>query len=295
MRLGDRAGGADRRRQARARPRAARRPRRRTRATGARGARRRPRTQFLIGWLGRMTEIKRVDELIRRLRARARTGIDGAARRSSATGRCAPALEALAAGAGRRRPLPLPRLSRAMSAPLYARARRRRAHLRERRDAGDADRGAGRRTPVVATDVGGVRDVVDDGETGLLVPAGDIDGDRRARSSGSHGDPRPARSDRARGRAGSRRRALLDPAAGRRTSIAFTASCSSGGAAAARAGSRSTRRSSPHFPRRCARSCHAPRAACGSSLCRSTSRPRSERPSRGCRRSPSTSRRAATR
>ena len=44
-----------------------------------------------------------------------------------------------------------------------------------RRCADHADRGDGRRLPIVATDCGSVRDMVEDGEQGFVVPVGDVE------------------------------------------------------------------------------------------------------------------------
>ncbi|HZS25145.1 MAG TPA: glycosyltransferase [Gaiellaceae bacterium] len=137
-----------------------------------------PADAFVIGWLGRMTEIKRVDDLLRAFAA----APDDAHLLLVGDGPLRPQLEGLAHELG-----------------LGARA-----HFAGfRNDVGSiyaasdvvaltsANEGtpvtviealaAGR--PVVSTDVGGVSDVVADGTTGFLVPPGDVDAvaDRLAR------------------------------------------------------------------------------------------------------------------
>ena len=120
---------------------------RRRRPTPARSSARRsgsPTTRFLIGWLGRMTEIKRVDDLLRAFARAARAAASTPTSYSSATGRCARARGARA----RRSASPTACHFvgyRDDVGSLYARLRRGRAHVGERGDAGDADRGARRR------------------------------------------------------------------------------------------------------------------------------------------------------
>jgi glycosyltransferase involved in cell wall biosynthesis len=129
---------------------------------------------FVVGWLGRMTEIKRVSDLIDAFSHVRAQGVDA---------------HLALVGDGPLRP------------QLEARARTLgiadRCHfLGYREDVGSLYRAfdtvaltsANEGTPVtliealaaglpaVATDVGGVRDVVDDGATGFLVPAGDVRG-----------------------------------------------------------------------------------------------------------------------
>ncbi|MGZ4337851.1 MAG: glycosyltransferase [Gaiellaceae bacterium] len=129
--------------------------------------------EFLVGWFGRMTEIKRVDRLLRAFAlARARVGT----------------LELVLAGDG-----PLRNELEALTHELgiedatrFLGMRKDVASLYAACDAvalTSANEGTpvslieslASGTPVVSTDVGGVRDVVRDGETGLLVPDGDID------------------------------------------------------------------------------------------------------------------------
>ena len=149
------------------------------RTSATKGARERERARlgipdeaFTVGWLGRMTEIKRVDDLLRAfavLHAR-----DPQARLLLAgDGPLRPSLEGLARELG------------LGEAAHFLGMRREVAELFAAVDTvalTSANEGtpvtliealaAGR--PAVSTDVGGVRDVVSDGETGLLVPAGDI-------------------------------------------------------------------------------------------------------------------------
>ena len=128
---------------------------------------------FLVGWFGRMTEIKRVDQLLRafaRVRAQA------------------PNVQLALAGDGPLR-LELETLARNLGvddATHFLGMRKDVAELYAACDAvalTSANEGTpvslieslASGTPVVSTNVGGVPDVVRDGETGLLVPPGDID------------------------------------------------------------------------------------------------------------------------
>ena len=102
-----------------------------------------PPERFVVGWLGRMTEIKRVDDLLRafaRLRAPASTPTCS----SSATGRCAPSSRRWPPSSASRDRCHFAGFRDDVGA-IYAAMRRGRAHLGERGDAGDRDRGAGRR------------------------------------------------------------------------------------------------------------------------------------------------------
>src|SRR5581483_557945 len=126
---------------------------------------------FLVAWLGRMTEIKRIDLL---LQAVAR--LDGGT-------------ELLLAGDGPLRPR-MEQLAVELGISERVHFAGFRSHVGAVYAAADAlaltsaNEGtpvsviealaAGK--PVVSTDVGGVRDVVADGKTGYLVPAGDVDG-----------------------------------------------------------------------------------------------------------------------
>ena len=132
-----------------------------------------PDGRFLVGWFGRMTEIKRVDDLITAFAGLLAVGVDA---------------QLVLVGDGPERA----RLERlAEDLPLGDRATflGMRQHVAALYGACDivaltsANEGtpvsliealaAG--TPVVSTDVGGVRDVVTDGRSGLLTPAGDTD------------------------------------------------------------------------------------------------------------------------
>jgi glycosyltransferase involved in cell wall biosynthesis len=126
----------------------------------------------LIAWLGRMTEIKRVDDLLTAFAEARRRGVD-AHLALAGDGPLRPKLERLAAELGVADRSHFLGMQKAV-APIY----------------GAADvvalTSANEGTPVsliealaagtaaVSTDVGGVKDVVTDGETGLLVPAGDV-------------------------------------------------------------------------------------------------------------------------
>ena len=136
---------------------------------------------FLVGWLGRMTEVKRVDDLLRSFARLRSSGID-AHLALVGDGPLRTELEALARSLG-----------------VHDRCH----FLGYREDVGacfaafdtvaltSANEGTpvtliealAARVPVVSTDVGGVSDVVSEGESGFLVPAGDIEAiaDRLAR------------------------------------------------------------------------------------------------------------------
>jgi glycosyltransferase involved in cell wall biosynthesis len=133
-----------------------------------------PQASHLIAWLGRMTEIKRVDDLIRAVALLVARG-DDVQLALAGDGPLRTSLESLVAELGideRTHFLGM----RDNVAPIYS--------------AADvvALTSANEGTPVtliealasgtatVSTDVGGVRDVVRDGESGLLVPAGDVGG-----------------------------------------------------------------------------------------------------------------------
>jgi glycosyltransferase involved in cell wall biosynthesis len=131
-----------------------------------------PGDRFLVGWLGRMTEIKRVDVLMRAL---ARIGDEGVEVLLVGDGPLRSEMEILAGEIGVRDRVHFAGF-RTDVASVYAAV-----------DAvalTSANEGtpvtviealaAGR--PVVSTDVGGVRDVVTEGRSGYLVPQGDADG-----------------------------------------------------------------------------------------------------------------------
>src|SRR5581483_8612848 len=130
--------------------------------------------RFLVGWLGRMTEVKRVDDLLRAFRRLRGRGVDA---------------ELVLVGDG-----PLRAQMQQLASELGIAER---CHfLGYREDVGSlyaafdavaltsANEGTpvtliealSARVPVVATDVGGVGDVVPDGRAGYLVPPGDVEG-----------------------------------------------------------------------------------------------------------------------
>jgi glycosyltransferase involved in cell wall biosynthesis len=126
---------------------------------------------FLIGWLGRMTEIKRIDDLLRAFAAVRRDGVD-ATLALVGDGPLAPGLRDQAARLGvldRCRFVgfraDVGQFYAAFDAVALSSANEGTpVTLIEAQAAG---------LPVVATAVGGTPDVVADGETGFLVPAGD--------------------------------------------------------------------------------------------------------------------------
>jgi glycosyltransferase involved in cell wall biosynthesis len=132
-----------------------------------------PADRLLIGWFGRMTEIKRVDDLLAAFAAFGATGVD-AQLALVGDGPERARLEALADTLGLHDRVSFMGMQRHV-APLYGACdivaltsanEGTPVSLIEALAAG---------TPVVSTDVGGVRDVVAQGRSGLLVPPGDID------------------------------------------------------------------------------------------------------------------------
>src|SRR5262245_33339345 len=130
-----------------------------------------PEERFVVGWIGRMTAIKRVQDVLlafRDLRAR---GVD-ATPALVGDGPDREAIEQRAHGLGLARHLLAVGYQRDV-APYYAFID---ALLLPSANEGTpvvAIEALAARRPVVATQVGGVPDVVDDGEDGFLVPVGD--------------------------------------------------------------------------------------------------------------------------
>jgi glycosyltransferase involved in cell wall biosynthesis len=132
-----------------------------------------PDQSLLIAWLGRMTEIKRVDDLLaafatlraRRVDAHLALAGDGPLRLE---------LERLARELGVAERTHFIGLQEEV-APLYGAADVVALTSRNEGTPVTLIEALAAGTPVVSTDVGGVRDVVRDGETGLLVEAGDTD------------------------------------------------------------------------------------------------------------------------
>jgi glycosyltransferase involved in cell wall biosynthesis len=132
-----------------------------------------PAGTFLIGWFGRMTAVKRTDDLLHTLVALRRHGVD-ASLLLVGDGDDRPRLEQLAHELGVARSCLFLGYQEDV-APFYA--------ISDAVVLTSANEGtpvtiiealaAGR--PVVATAVGGVGDVVEDGETGFLVAAGDTE------------------------------------------------------------------------------------------------------------------------
>ena len=129
---------------------------------------------FAIGWFGRMTEIKRVDHVLRAF-AEVRERVPSAVLVLAGDGPLRPELEGLA------RSLGIDGATRFLGyrddvGSLYSALD---AFALTSANEGTpvvAIEALAARVPVVATDVGGVRDVVVDGRTGLLVQYGDVDG-----------------------------------------------------------------------------------------------------------------------
>jgi glycosyltransferase involved in cell wall biosynthesis len=132
-----------------------------------------PADRFVIGWIGRMTAVKRVPLILEAFRRLRTSGVE-ATLCLVGSGPDRPDVEALAHELGVMRDVLFVGYQREVGA--YYR-------LFDTLVLGSANEGtpvvaiealaAG--TTVVATDVGGVADVVDDGETGLLVPPEDAD------------------------------------------------------------------------------------------------------------------------
>jgi glycosyltransferase involved in cell wall biosynthesis len=132
-----------------------------------------PEDRFVVGWLGRMTEIKRADDLIRALASLRRRGAEA---------------DLLLVGDGPLRPM-LTQLADALGVLEHTHFVGYRSEVGEIYAAVDAfgltsanegtpatiieAQAAG--LPIVSTDVGGVADIVRDGETGILTLPGDVE------------------------------------------------------------------------------------------------------------------------
>ena len=132
-----------------------------------------PDGRLVIGWLGRMTEIKRADDLIRAFSKARRDGMDG---------------DLVLVGDGPLRPM-LTELARDLGvldrchftgyradvADVYAALDLFSLTSTSEGTPATIIEAQAARLPVVATAVGGVPDIIRDGETGLLVAPGDVD------------------------------------------------------------------------------------------------------------------------
>lgn len=131
-----------------------------------------PQDAFLAAWLGRMTEIKRADQLLHAFAA-ARTEVEEAHLLVVGDGPLRHALEQLAHELGLASSCHFTGF-RADVGSIYAASD---AVVLTSANEGTPvtvieAQAAGR--PVVSTDVGGVRDIVDDGRSGFVVPPGDV-------------------------------------------------------------------------------------------------------------------------
>ena len=132
-----------------------------------------PPERFVVGWIGRMTEVKRTDDVLRTFRQLRGTGVD-ACLCLVGDGPDRPALERRAKALGIMRDTLFLGFQRDV-APFYAAFD---ALLLPSISEGtpvSAIEALAAGRPVVATRVGGVPDVVRDGEDGLLAEAGAID------------------------------------------------------------------------------------------------------------------------
>jgi glycosyltransferase involved in cell wall biosynthesis len=133
-----------------------------------------PEERFVVGWFGRMTEIKRVDDLLRSFARLRLHGVDSDLLLVG-DGPLAPQLRTLASELGiaeRTHFLGY----REDVARLYAACDVVALTSANEGTPVSLIEGLAARRPAVSTDVGGVSDVVLDGESGLLVPAGDVAG-----------------------------------------------------------------------------------------------------------------------
>ena len=178
--------------------------------------------RFVVGWFGRMTAVKRTDDLLATLAALRERGVD-ALLLLVGDGDDRERLEQRAHDLGLARSCLFLGYQEDVAA-WYA--------ICDAVVLTSASEGtpvtiiealaAGR--PVVATAVGGVPDVVDDGETGFLVGPGDTHGDRGA-ARGARARPGAPRVD-GRDRARARAPPLLPSSVSSATSTRSTASCS---------------------------------------------------------------------
>ena len=130
-------------------------------------------SSLLIAWLGRMTEIKRVDDLLAAFAALRARGVD-ARLALAGDGPLRAGLEQLARELGVADHTRFVGLQREV-APVYGAADVVALTSRNEGTPVTLIEALAAGTAVVSTDVGGVRDVVRDGETGLLVEAGDTE------------------------------------------------------------------------------------------------------------------------
>jgi glycosyltransferase involved in cell wall biosynthesis len=131
-----------------------------------------PDDRFVVTWLGRMTEIKRADDLLRAFALVRGSGID-AALLLVGDGPLRAALEALAAELGIAEDCRFTGYREDVG-PIYAASDAVALTSANEGTPVSVIEAQAAGLPAVATDVGGVRDVVADGRTGFLAPAGDV-------------------------------------------------------------------------------------------------------------------------
>jgi glycosyltransferase involved in cell wall biosynthesis len=129
--------------------------------------------QFLVAWFGRMTAIKRVDDLLRAFAALRRQGVD-AVLALVGDGTDRPDLERLAGELGLAERVQFAGFRTEVGAFYAAADAVALSSANEGTPVSLIEALAARRA-VVTTDVGGASDVVDGGRVGVLVPAGDVD------------------------------------------------------------------------------------------------------------------------